>query len=123
MRKLLSPDMGGVAIQATDKRSRCPGWIALDEQVDMIWHDLQRVNYQPILGSLLAQQSLQAFRYGPTSTGRRYFGHHTTWYFSENTAPGFFLYAVMIHSICPHLTTREGAALPLSPEGDGPRAA
>ena len=73
MRKLLSPDMGGVAIQATDKRSRCPGWIALDEQVDMIWHDLQRVNYQPILGSLLAQQSLQAFRYGPDEHGAAIF--------------------------------------------------
>jgi hypothetical protein len=40
----------------------------------------------------LVQHSLSLASTGAVSTQRRYFGHHTTWYFSENTAPAFFAY-------------------------------
>ncbi len=79
MRKLLAQDVGGVGLQTTNERRGCPGRIALDQQADMIRPDLQRVNRQPLIGHLLAQEDLQACRHDPDEHGAAIFGHHTTW--------------------------------------------
>jgi hypothetical protein len=60
--ELLAQDPGSMPLELVGKTLGCFGWVTLDEQVNMVGHDLKRFNRYPQFLRLLIQEGAQFFR-------------------------------------------------------------
>ena len=61
LRELLAQQARGITFELVGKTLRCFGWIAFDKQMNVVWHDFERLNRNIQLMSLLIQQRAQFF--------------------------------------------------------------